>query len=75
LVVYPSGEAAVAFSPTPRSPAFPIHVGSIMLSCDSIARHHIVQPTRFDIRQSPRDLTAMSGLAFVGIALNRFGML
>ena len=31
-----------------------------------------MQPTRFDIRQSPRDLTAMSGLAFVGIALNRF---
>jgi hypothetical protein len=31
-----------------------------------------VQPTRFIIRQSTRDLTAMSGLAFVGIALNRF---
>jgi hypothetical protein len=31
-----------------------------------------VQPTRFVIRQSTRDLTAMSGLAFVGIALNRF---
>ena len=31
-----------------------------------------MQPTPFVIRQSPRDLTAMSGLAFVGIALNRF---
>ena len=31
-----------------------------------------MNPTRFVIRQSSRDLTAMSGLAFVGIALNRF---
>jgi hypothetical protein len=31
-----------------------------------------VQPIHFVVRQSKRDLTAMSGLAFVGIALHRF---
>lgn len=31
-----------------------------------------MQPTPFVIRQSTRDLTAMSGMAFVGVALNRF---
>lgn len=31
-----------------------------------------MQPTQFVLRQSTRDLTAMSGLAFVGVALDRF---
>ncbi len=31
-----------------------------------------MQPIHFVVRQSKRDLTAMSGLAFVGIALHRF---
>jgi hypothetical protein len=31
-----------------------------------------MQPIHFVVRQSRRDLTAMSGLAFVGIALHRF---
>ncbi|QAU23532.1 hypothetical protein EO087_05645 [Dyella sp. M7H15-1] len=39
---------------------------------DTIA---FMQPTSFVVRQSPRDLTAMSGLAFVGIALHRFAQI
>ncbi len=31
-----------------------------------------MQPTPFVIRQSTRDLTALSGMAFVGVALHRF---
>lgn len=31
-----------------------------------------MQPTRFILRQSSHDLTAMAGHAFVGLALNRF---
>ncbi|QAU24202.1 hypothetical protein EO087_09550 [Dyella sp. M7H15-1] len=34
-----------------------------------------MQPTSFVVRQSTRDLTAMSGLAFVGIALHRFAQI
>lgn len=37
--------------------------------------HQNMQPTLFLIRQSTRDLTAMSGLAFVGVALNRFAQI
>lgn len=51
---------------------FPAQLDSIMLPRCPIAASDIVQPVRFDIRQSTRDLTAMSGLAFVGIALHRF---